>query len=72
MIRLKINDERQAEKYCVKNIGRMLYYMHNAVGGEGWAIKREDRAYILSIDDDKKALLAALSLSEIIYETERR
>ena len=72
MVLLKIKDQRKAEDYCVKNIGRMLYYIHNARGGEGWTIKGQGLESVLTIDDDKKALMAALVLSEEIYEAERR
>jgi hypothetical protein len=72
MILLKIKDQRKVEHYCVKNIGRRLYYIHNAIGGQGWSIKRQGYDLVLTIDDDKKALMAALVLSDEIYEAQGR
>jgi hypothetical protein len=72
MILLKIKDQSKVEHYCVKNIGRISYYIHNARGGQGWSIKRQGQELVLTIDDDKKAIMAALVLSDEIYEARRR
>jgi hypothetical protein len=64
MAKIKINDPRKVEAYCVKNIGPRLFYIHNRVGGEGWIIKKQDLGYTLTIHDDKKALFAILQLSD--------
>jgi hypothetical protein len=72
MILLKIKDQRKVEHYCVKNIGRRLYYLHNKIGGQGWSIKKQSTELLLTIDDDKKALMAVLILSDEIYEAQRR
>lgn len=67
MVTLKIKNKQQVENYCVRHIGRRLYYIHHMQGGDGWSIKhRVDGSIILTIQDDKKALMAALVLSEYI------
>lgn len=71
MATFKVNNARLAEHYCVKHISRMRFYTHKSSGGEGWAIHRQGAEFLLSIEDSKKALMAALTLSEIIYEAER-
>ncbi len=66
MVKLKIKDLSKVERYCLKNIGPRLFYTHVSSGGQGWIIKKEGYDSVLSIEDDKKGLMAALALSEYI------
>lgn len=52
-----------AERWCLTYIGPRRYYLHNAIGGEGWKISQQNVDTMLSINDDKKALMAMLTLS---------
>lgn len=63
MKEFKISTVSIGEAWCLKNIGPRLYYLHNKIGGVGWRIVRNNNKVSLSIDDDKKALLAILTLS---------
>lgn len=64
MLEFKIPVSRFAESWCLKNIGPRQYYIHNKVGGDGWRIMMKDRELFLCIEDDKKALMAMLALSD--------
>lgn len=64
---LKIKNYKIAEAYCLKHIGPRMFYLHNKIGGSGWIIdKPASIDSTLIIEDDKKALIAALALSEHI------
>lgn len=62
----KVQNDVKAEAYCIKHIGERLFWLHRARGGQGWMIRkdRESNSFLLTIDDEKKALLAALYLSD--------
>ncbi len=66
MTMFKVQDDVKAEQYCIKNVGKRLFWLHRARGGEGWMIRKdqESNSFLLTIDDEKKALLAALYLSD--------
>lgn len=64
-VSIKIKDYRAAEAYCLKHIGPRMFYLHNKIGGQGWVINHHlltDTTLI--IEDEKRALLAALTLSD--------
>ena len=64
MLEFKVSTTRYAEAWCLKHIGPRLYYLHNKIGGEGWRIMRSKNSsdILLCIEDDKKALMAMLTL----------
>ena len=64
MLEFKINTVGHAEAWCLKHIGPRLYYLHNKIGGEGWRIMRAKTDILLCIEDDKKALMAMLTLGD--------
>lgn len=66
MLEFKIKNRRLAEAWCLRHLGPRLYYLHNKIGGEGWRIMRSPRGpeELLCIEDDKKALMAMLTLSD--------
>jgi hypothetical protein len=66
MLEFKIKNSGIAEAWCLKHLGPRLYYLHNKIGGEGWRIMRAHRSpeILLCIEDDKKALMAMLTLSD--------
>ncbi len=69
MIEFSVNNFNNAIKWCEKNISTKQFWLHTSVGGAGWRIRLDRHAptphnIILVIDDEKKALLAMLSLSE--------
>lgn len=68
---VKIKDVRAAEAFCIKHIGRRLFYTHVAQGGQGWIIKKTAEGNVLSIEG-KQTLFTILALSDIIDETQRR
>lgn len=64
---IKIKNSKIAEAYCLKHIGPRMFYLHNKIGGSGWIIdKPASIDSTLTIEDDKKALIAVLTLSESI------
>jgi hypothetical protein len=65
MIEFKVSRVSPAEAWCLKHIGPRLYYLHNKIGGEGWRIMKAHQSpeILLCIEDDKKALMAMLTLS---------
>lgn len=64
MKEFKVSKSNTAEAWCLKHIGPRLYYIHNKIGGEGWRImaSRNSSDILLCIEDDKKALMAMLTL----------
>ena len=64
MVEFKIPVTRFAEAWCLKYIGPRLYYIHNKIGGEGWQIKSKNRELFLAIEDDKKALMAMMTIGD--------
>lgn len=68
MATFKVNNYNVAVEYCSKNIGPRRYWLHNKLGGEGWSITRtyydNKTPARLTIEDEKKALLAMLALSD--------
>lgn len=63
----KIRNAKIAEAYCLKNIGPRMFYLHNKIGGSGWVINKPASIdSTLTIEDDKKALIAVLTLSDYI------
>lgn len=63
MKEFKVSKTSTAEAWCLKHIGPRRYYLHNKIGGEGWRIMRTSLGVLLCIEDDKKALMAMLTLS---------
>jgi hypothetical protein len=63
MKEFKVKRVSPAEAWCLKHIGPRLYYLHNKIGGEGWRIMRRHPDVLVCIEDDKKALMAMLTLS---------
>lgn len=68
-VTIPIKNPSAAEAYCTKHIGPRTYYLHRQFGGAGWVIKRtlksvHDTGHFLIIEDDKKAMLAILFLSD--------
>lgn len=66
MKEFKVKSIGKAESWCLKYVGRRLYYLHNTIGGEGWRLIRKSKTsdVLLCIEDDKKALMAMLTLSD--------
>lgn len=66
MTEFKIKNRSSAEAWCLKHLGPRLYYLHNKIGGEGWRIMKSQKSpdILLCIEDDKKALMAILTLSD--------
>lgn len=64
MIEFKVPNLPRAEIWCTKHVGPRLYYIHNKIGGKGWRIMRKDGAVMLCLEDDKKAIIAMLTLSD--------
>ena len=66
MIEFKVPSVSKAEAWCMKHIGPRLYYIHDRIGGEGWRIMRSRTTseMLLCLEDDKKATMAMLMLSE--------
>ncbi len=67
MTEFKVRDFYGAAEWCEKNIGPRLFWIHSSIGGSGWHLSQRDYRsdnVILKIDDDKKALLAILSLED--------
>jgi len=62
MLEFKIKQIGIAEVWCLRNVGPRLYYLHNNIGGQGWRIMRKNSDLLLCIEDDKKALMAMLTL----------
>jgi hypothetical protein len=64
MIEFKVPNAAKAEAWCIKNVGPRLYYIHNKIGGNGWHIRNSKSSEVLlCLDDDKKATLSMLTLS---------
>lgn len=64
MTEFKVPLVRYAEAWCLKNIGPRMFYLHNSIGGEGWRIVRRNTGTYVCIEDDKKALMAMLTLGD--------
>jgi len=66
MIEFKVPSVGKAEAWCMKHVGPRLYYIHDRIGGEGWRImrSRNKSEMLLCLEDDKKATMAMLMLSE--------
>jgi hypothetical protein len=64
MIEFKVPSVGKAEAWCMKHVGPRLYYIHDRIGGEGWRIMRIYGEVLLCLEDDKKATMAMLMLSE--------
>ena len=66
MIEFKVPNVGKAEAWCMKHVGPRLYYIHDRIGGEGWRImrSRNKSEMLLCLEDDKKATMAMLMLSE--------
>ena len=64
MLEFKVPVTRFAEAWCLKHIGPRVYYLHNSIGGRGWRIMTKNREIFVCIEDDKKALMAMLTLSD--------
>lgn len=64
MLEFKVPVTRFAEAWCLKNIGPRMFYLHNSIGGDGWRILRRDGHNYVCIEDDKKALMAMLTLGD--------
>jgi len=57
------NSKRQAvQNYCEENIGCRMYYLHNRIGGDGWAmsIVRYLNCFTLEIPDPGTEVLILL------------
>lgn len=65
MLEFSVKSFRHAQEYCQKNIGPRRYWLHTSIGGDGWSINQKNGEIVVSIEDDKKALLAVLSMKEI-------
>lgn len=64
-VSIKIKNIQAAEAYCLKYIGPRMFYLHDKIGGQGWVINRPFRHdSTLTIQDEKRALLAILALSD--------
>lgn len=67
MIEFKVRDFYSAAEWCEKNIGPRLFWIHSSIGGSGWSLNQKynfNNEITLIIEDDKKALLAMLSLGD--------
>lgn len=66
MIEFRVPSVGKAEAWCMKHVGPRLYYIHDRIGGEGWRImrSRNKSEMLLCLEDDKKATMAMLMLSE--------
>jgi hypothetical protein len=62
MVEFKIKNSQAAEKWCIKHISPRVYYLHNVYGGNGWRVIKKYPGTFLCIEDDKKALVAMLTL----------
>lgn len=67
MLKFKVTTSslNKAELWCLKNVGPRLYYLHNSIGGQGWQIKKNGYETFVCIEDDKKALIAMLTLGPL-------
>jgi hypothetical protein len=65
MKEFKVKRVSPAEAWCLKHVGPRLYYLHDKIGGQGWRIMRAHKSsdVLVCIEDDKKALMAMLTLS---------
>ena len=65
MKEFKVSRVSLAEAWCLKHVGPRLYYLHDKIGGQGWRIVRAYKSpdVLVCIEDDKKALMAMLTLS---------
>jgi len=53
------------EQWIMKNIGPRMFYLHNAMGGQGWVIKRnyKKRTWELTLEDEKLATYFIIKFS---------
>lgn len=63
MTKIKISSIASASAWCSKFISPKGYWLHNRMGGRGWYIEWEDKS-ILTIEDEKKAILAILKFGD--------
>ena len=63
MTAFKIKDVNQTVNWCSKFISPRGYVLHNRIGGKGWRIDTAGKS-ILTIEDEKKALLAILKFGD--------
>ena len=60
-IKLKDRLHPTEEMWLLKNIGRRLHYMHNSIGGEGWAARAKwdpgmvNNHWTLTLEDERMA-----------------
>lgn len=52
-VSIRVKNLKQIETYCSGNISPRRYYLHNALGGEGWRIFRKDGYWNLEINNEK-------------------
>jgi hypothetical protein len=64
-IAIKYHQVPAAIRWCRHNIGDTMYYLHNVTGGEAWRVLKTRNncdTYYIEIDDEKAAVIFALSL----------
>ena len=64
MAAIKIKNLFDAEAWCIKHIGARLYYTHTKFGGREWEIRKTNEHHMLTIHDEKQALLAILKFGD--------
>ena len=52
----------ELDRWLWRYVSPQSYYLHNRIGGVGWAMIRTKGGWRLQIDDDKKALMCILSI----------
>lgn len=69
-IELKHGLDGKQEMWLAKNIGPRLFYLHNAVGGQGWVARYDwssgmvHRKWTLTFEDDRYASFFLLSFPQ--------
>lgn len=60
-IKLKNRPNGEEESWLAKNIGPRMFYLHNAIGGQGWIARYEwtanvvSREWVLTLEDERYA-----------------
>jgi hypothetical protein len=57
------------EQWLIKNVGPVMFYLHNSVGGQGWVYKQmpfqsyDSSGHTLTFEDEKLATFFAIKFS---------
>lgn len=72
-VHLTNNLSSEQEAWLAKTIGPRLFYLHNAIGGEGWVAKQEwtpgmvYKRWTLTFEDDRYATFFLIKYPQGVY-----